>query len=197
MCSSTWPSWRAFLFIYIHCHVQTPQPLTVFFKQAKHCIISTCEGVFPLQWACRSWRLAPSCWPAGPPRPWSCGCSSLEEFLPRGSSETHLLLESGKAWGHHILLIINNNPLPNNFLRCAFELSLLFFTTVQKETLFNVLFSSLTHVTQSRRFSRAAMCRGESPWMLTACRSQWAFRSSSAMSTLPENAAQWRQMFSS
>lgn len=48
----------------------------------------------------------------------------------------------------------------------------------------------LTHVTQSRRFSRAAMCKGESPWMLTACISQLASRSSTAISTQPENAAQ-------
>lgn len=75
---------------------------------------------------------------------------------------------------------------------------LLFLTTVQKAT--NSFFSfweAVTHVTHSKRFSRAAMCRGESPWMLTACRSKRAFRSSSAISTLPENAAQWRQMFSS
>lgn len=59
------------------------------------------------------------------------------------------------------------------------------------------LIEPVTHVTQSKRFSRAAMCRGESPWMLTACRSQRVFSSSWAISTLPENAAQWRQMFSS
>lgn len=60
----------------------------------------TCEGASaPAGWAWRSWRPCPSCWPAEPPRPWSCGCSSLEEFLPHGSSETHLLLETRKVWG--------------------------------------------------------------------------------------------------
>lgn len=54
-----------------------------------------------------------------------------------------------------------------------------------------------THTTQSQRFSLAAMCRGESPWIFTACRSHLAARSISAMSTQPENAAQCRQMFSS
>lgn len=52
----------------------------------------TCGGLFPPLCPCRSCCPAPSCWPAGPPRPLSCGCSSLERFLPRGSSETHSLL---------------------------------------------------------------------------------------------------------
>lgn len=147
---------------------------------------STCEELSPLlDWAWCCWRPSPSCWPAGLPRPLSCGCSSLEEFLPRGSWETHLLLERGTAWGYKdpILLIINNTSVLNiSFLaKCAY------FSFIEP----------VTHVTQSKRFSRAAMCRGESPWMLTACRSQRAFSSSSAISTLPENAAQWRQMFSS
>lgn len=60
-----------------------------------------------------------------------------------------------------------------------------------------IFVKELTHVTQSKRFSRAAMCRGESPWMLTACISQLASRSSTAISTQPEKAAQWRQIFSS
>lgn len=72
---------------------------------------------------------------------------------------------------------------------------LLFLTWKGGKIIFLVM--ALTHVTQSRRFSRAAMCRGESPWMLTACISQLASRRSTAISTQPENAAQWRQMFSS
>lgn len=53
-----------------------------------------------------------------------------------------------------------------------------------------VVTSSDAHITQSSRFSRAAMCSGESPWMLTTWISQWAFNSSWAISTLPEKAAQ-------
>lgn len=60
----------------------------------------TYEPLSPLlDWAWCSWHPCPSCWPAGLPRPLSCGCNSLEEFLPRGSSKTHLLLERGKAYG--------------------------------------------------------------------------------------------------
>lgn len=130
---STWPSWIVF---YLSTCIHFLTDIFDWKPCLRECnkyksIISTCEGFFPLlEWAWCSWRPSPSCWPAGPPRPSSCGCSSLEESLPRDSSGTHLLLESGKAWGDHILLISNNKPLLNNFLNCSFESVLLFLTTV-------------------------------------------------------------------
>lgn len=93
---------------------------TVFFQELKHGIIQTCEGHFAQHWACCSLRPSPFCWPAGPPRPSSYGCSSLEEFLPRGSSERHLLLEWGKAWGDHILMS-NNKAFLNKFSKLLFS----------------------------------------------------------------------------
>lgn len=50
---------------------------------------STCVGLFPLLCQCCSCCPAPFCWPAGLPRPSNCGCSSPEQFLLHGSSETH------------------------------------------------------------------------------------------------------------
>jgi len=54
-----------------------------------------------------------------------------------------------------------------------------------------------TYITQSSWFCLTAMWRGESPWMFTACRSDLFSSSSWAISSQPENAAQWRQTFSS
>lgn len=54
-----------------------------------------------------------------------------------------------------------------------------------------------TYVTQSNRFSRDAICSGESPCTLTVLRSHLALRRTSAISTQPENAAQCKQIFSS
>lgn len=56
-----------------------------------NCIkVPTCEAVsLRSAWAVHFWRPSPSCVHARRPRPWSCGCSSPEESLPRGSSETH------------------------------------------------------------------------------------------------------------
>lgn len=141
--------------------------------EIRHVMVTCEEASAPPGWAWSSWHPCPSCRPAGQPRPWSCGCSSLEEFLPHDSSETHLHLETRKVCGEENRILMMTS--------WGIVSALKFWT----------------HVTQSRRFSRAAMCKGESPWMFTACRSLLAFSSSSAMSTLPENAAQWRQMFSS
>lgn len=60
---------------------------------------STCAALFPLLCRCCSCCLAPFCWPAGLPRPLNCGCSSPEQFLLHGSSETHLLLDLTKVCG--------------------------------------------------------------------------------------------------
>jgi len=54
-----------------------------------------------------------------------------------------------------------------------------------------------THVTHSRKPSLAAMWSGVSPCMLTEAREQPEFNTSSAISTLPAYAAQWRHTFSS
>lgn len=52
-------------------------------------LFSTCGGLSPLLCQCCCCCPALFCWPAGLPRPWKCGCSSLEQFPLRGSSETH------------------------------------------------------------------------------------------------------------
>lgn len=54
-----------------------------------------------------------------------------------------------------------------------------------------------TYVTHSKYPSRAAMCSGVSPCMLTEAREQPEFSTSSAISTFPAYAAQWRQTFCS
>lgn len=118
MCSSTWPSCETSFYLSVTLKPHCPNN---FNKES--CIILTCEGVFPLDWARYSWRPAPACWPAGLPRPWCCGCSNLEEFLPRGSSWKHLLLESGKAWGEYGLPNVNSRPPPGQFLKRAFKLN--------------------------------------------------------------------------
>lgn len=60
-----------------------------------------------------------------------------------------------------------------------------------------ILFLFYTYITQSSWFCLTAMWRGESPWMFTACRSDLLSSSSWAISSQPENAAQWRHTFSS